>query len=60
MGRSKHMVVGRTDLHGDNVNRYGVLGGVDRNILKGGNMKEAIIISAILILAVILWAPRNK
>lgn len=54
------MVVGRTDLHGDNVNRYGVLGGVDRNILKGGSMREAIIISAILILAVILWAPRKK
>jgi len=60
MGRSKHIVVGRSDPYGNGVNRYGVLDIMDRNLLKGGNMKEAIIISVILILAVILWAPRKK
>lgn len=60
MGRSKHFQLDRSDLHGLRVDRYGVLGVMDRNLLKGGLMKEAIIISVILILAVILWAPRNK
>ena len=54
------MVVDRSDLHGRDVVRFGVLGVLDRNLLKGGVMKEAIIISVILIVAVVIWAPRNK
>ena len=60
MGRSKHIVVDRSDPYGNGVNRYGVLGVMDRNLLKGCYMREAIIISVILIMAVIIWAPKKK
>lgn len=60
MGRSKHFQLDRTDLHGNDVDRYGVLGGLDRNLLKGGNMKEAIIITTILIVALIIWRPKKN
>lgn len=45
--------------HGSDKHRDGVLGSVDVFLLKGGAMREAIIISVILILAVWLWMPRK-
>ena len=47
----------RTNLHGPDRDRNGVLYCLDRNVNKGGTMREAIIISVILILAVLLWKP---
>lgn len=60
MGRSNGFQLDRSDLHGLRVDRYGVFGILDRNLLKGGYMREAIIISIILIVAVIIWAPKKK
>lgn len=39
--------------------RYGVLSDLDRRLIRGGKMREAIIIGTILILAVIIWRPRK-
>ena len=47
----------RIDNHVGSGNRYGVLSNLDVHVTKGGCMREAIIISVILILAVILWKP---
>ena len=57
--RSNGMVMARTDIHGNNVHRYGMLGCLDVNLLRGGTMREAIIISVILIFAVLLWMPKR-
>ena len=54
--RSNDLVVDRTSLHGNSINRYGVLRGLDRNLLRGGDMG---IVIGILIIAVILWWPRK-
>lgn len=53
------MGLDRSRLHGNNEYRYGVLGNLDVHMVKGGRMREAIIISVILILAVIFWMPRK-
>lgn len=50
------MVLDRACVHGNNDDRYGVLRGLDRNLLRGGNMG---IVIGILIIAVILWWPRK-
>lgn len=60
MGRRSHLgQLARTDIHGNNVHRYGVLGCLDVNLLRGGTMREAIIISVILIFAILLWMPKR-
>lgn len=53
------MELDRTDFYGIGGVRYGVLRGVDVHMVKGGQMREAIIISVILILAVLMWMPRK-
>lgn len=50
------MVMARTDIHGSGLHRYGVLGCLDVNLLRGGNMW---IVVSILIITVILWWPRK-
>lgn len=59
MGRGQHLELHRTDLYGNNKHRDGVLGNLDVFLIRGGAMREAIIISAILILAVIVWMPKK-
>lgn len=54
---SNFMDLHRADDHGSDSDRYGLLYCLDRNVNRGGPMREAIIISIILILAVILWKP---
>lgn len=49
----------RTSVYGSHEYRNGVLSHLDSHILRGGRMREAIIISAILILAVIIWMPKK-
>ena len=53
---SNGLVVDRACLHGAINDRYGVLRGLDRNLLRGGDMG---IVIGILIIAVILWWPRK-
>lgn len=50
----------RTRLHGNIDGRYGWLRNLDIHMVRGGKMREAVIISTILLLAVILWLPRQK
>ncbi len=57
MGRRSHLgQLARTDIHGSGLHRYGVLGCLDVNLLRGGNMW---IVVSILIITVILWWPRK-
>lgn len=53
------MELDRACVHGDIGSRYGVLRNMDVHLVRGGPMREAIIISVILILAVIVWTPRK-
>ena len=57
--RSDGLVLDRPYLHGDGGYRYGLWANLDRNLIRGGKMREAIIIGTILILAVIIWRPRK-
>lgn len=57
---SNGLVVDRACVHGNNDDRYGVLRGLDVHMVRGGKMREAVIISAILLIAVIIWKPRQK
>jgi len=59
VGRSYSSDIYRTRLPGDRLDRYGVLCSVDHMLLRNGKMREAIIISAILIVAVWIWIPRK-
>lgn len=59
MGRGQHLELHRTDLHGGHEYRNAVLRTLDAHLVRGGAMREAIIISAILILAVIVWMPKK-
>ena len=61
MGRrgNHSLVLGRSDHHGIGGTRDGFLRVVDAHLVKGGTMREAIIISAILIIAIWLWMPRK-
>lgn len=59
MGRGNSLVMDRADLHGIVGDRHGVLRCLDVHMVRGGPMREAIIISVILILAVIVWRPRK-
>jgi len=59
MGRGQHLELHRPDLHGGNEYRNAVLRNLDVHLVRGGRMREAIIISAILILAVIVWMPKK-
>lgn len=58
-GRGNSMELGWTYFHGNHEHRNGVLGHLDVHMVKGGQMREAIIISVILILAVLMWMPRK-
>ena len=53
------MDVCRAGLADRGVDRYGILSDLDRRLIRGGKMREAIIIGTILILAVIIWRPRK-
>ena len=57
--RNQYLELAWPDLHGNNKHRDGVLGNLDVFLIRGGAMREAIIISAILILAVIVWMPKK-
>lgn len=59
MGRGQHLELHRPDLYGGNEYRNAVLRNLDVHLVRGGAMREAIIISAILILAVIVWMPKK-
>ena len=52
------MELDRVDFHGNHEHRNAVLCNLDANLVRMP-MREAIIISAILILAVIAWMPRK-
>ena len=54
------MVMDRTDLHGDHEYRNAVLTNLDILLIRGGSMREAIIIGTILILVVIVWRKPKK
>ena len=58
--RSNDLVVDRTSIHGNIDGRYGWLRNLDIHMVRGGKMRETVIISTILLLAVILWLPRQK
>lgn len=58
-GRGNDLDKDRIGIHGNSKHRDGVLGCLDVFLLKGGAMREAIIISAILILALWLWMPKK-
>lgn len=53
------MDMDRANLHGAVGCRYGGLSILDIHLIRGGVMREAIIIGTILILAVIIWRPRK-
>ena len=55
----RYVVIHRSWVPRSDEHRNGVLCGVDRMLLRSGQMRETIIISAILILAVWLWIPRK-
>ena len=57
--KSNSMVVDRPSVHGSSDSRYGWMRVMDVHMVRGGPMKEAIIISVILIVAVIIWMPRK-
>lgn len=59
MGRGQHLELHRPDFHGSDEYRNAVLRNLDVHLVKGGAMREAIIISVILILAVIVWMPKK-
>ena len=54
-----NLVLRRADLADRGGCRYGVLSDLDRRLIRGGKMREAIIIGTILIIAVIIWRPRK-
>ena len=61
MGRSnQYLELVRPGIHGDRCDRHGCLAYLDIRLIRGGSMREAIIIGTILILAVILWKPHKK
>ena len=53
------MELHRTGVYGSNEYRNAVLRTLDVYLVKGGPMREAIIIGVILILAVIFWTPKK-
>ena len=53
------MVMDRLGVHGCDEYRNGVLHTLDAHLVRGGTMREAIIISVFLILAVIVWMPKK-
>lgn len=53
------MELDRISFHGAHKRRDGVLGCLDVYLVRGGPMREAVIISVILILAVIVWWPKK-
>ena len=53
------MVLDRTDFSDRGGYCDGVQSGIRFRMIRGGRMREAIIIGTILILAVILWKPRK-
>ena len=57
--RNNNLVMDRPDLHGDGGSRYGLWADLDSKLIRGGKMREAILIGTILILAVIIWRPRK-
>ena len=59
-GKSNSMVMDRIGIHGSDEYRNAVLCALDANLVRGGNMREAIIIGTILILAVIVWHKPRK
>lgn len=59
MGRGHLVKLDRLDLHGDRIDRSGILRNLDAHLVRGGPMREAVIIAGILILALILWRPRK-
>ena len=59
-GKSNRLVMDRVSVHGNVSNRYGVLRCLDVHMVRGGNMREAIIISVILIIALWLWKPGKE
>ena len=58
-GRGNGMELDRTHFHGDHEYRNAVLRTLDAHLVRGGAMREAIIISVFLILAVIVWMPKK-
>ncbi len=54
------MVMDRPDLHGGHEYRNAVLRNLDVHLVRGGTMREAIIIGTILILVVIVWRKPKK
>lgn len=58
-GKGNSMVMDRTHIHGSHECRNGVLRNLDAHLVKGGAMREAIIISVILIMAVVAWMPKK-
>ena len=58
--RSDGLVVVGPSLHGTINDRYGWMRNLDVHMVRGGKMREAVMISAILLIAVIIWKPRQK
>ena len=58
--RSDGLVVVGPSLHGTINDRYGWMRVMDVHMVRGGKMREAVMISAILLIAVIIWKPRQK
>lgn len=55
-----NLVLDRTDLYGSRRGRNGPLASIDFRLIRGGKMREAIIISTIMILTVIMWWPKER
>ena len=49
----------RTGVYGGIGNRYGVLRHLDVHVVRGGKVREVIIILIFLITAIIVWMPKK-
>ena len=56
---NNNMVMDRADLLGSDITRNAVLLNLDAHLVKGGKMRELMIITLILILALFIWAQKG-
>lgn len=59
-GRGNSMVMDRLGVHGCDEYRNGVLHTLDAHLVRGGTMREAIIIGFFLITAILVWTIPRK
>lgn len=60
MGTGERMELHRSRIHGSDEHRNGVLRNLDVLLIRGGAMREAIIIGFFLLTAVLVWTIPRK